>query len=104
MAFFAGAYTGIPVKKDPKERSQDLENLLGNYLITDHQLSKLKFRIIDHLKSNQNTSSFMFRSDDEKRWFKVNVVIEEMKNEDDFEQQEESKPEVGMIDDDDIVQ
>lgn len=76
-----GAFGNTPPTlppKEPKDRSQDLENLIGNYLITDHQLTRLRVRIIDHIKSYQNESTFMFRSDDSKKWFKVNVSVEDV--------------------------
>ena len=108
MAFF-GAYPSTPPEpKPPTDRSQDLENLLGNYFITDHQLTRLRARIVDHIKTNQNRSTFMIRSDDEKRWYKIDVSIVDVTPEDDYEEAEpESKmlpnEAAGMIDDDDIV-
>lgn len=104
MAFF-GFPPNNPTAKEPSERSQDLENLLGNYLITDHQLTRLRARIVDHIKTNQNRSTFMIRSDDEKRWYKIDVSIVDVTPEDDYEETEKNEPNeaAGMIDDDDIV-
>lgn len=103
MAFFLG--TPPPTPKPNTERSQDLENLLGNYFITDHQLTRLRARIVDHIKTNQNKSTFMIRSDDEKRWYKIDVSILDVTPEDDYEDEEKDTPNeaAGMIDDDDIV-
>ena len=103
MAFF-GYSASHPPPKEPTERSQDLENLLGNYFITDHQLTRLRARIVDHIKTNQNRSVFMIRSDDEKRWYKIDVSIVDVTPEDDFEEEKNEPNEAaGMIDDDDIV-
>ena len=109
-----------PIKKaEPKERSQDFENLIGNYFITDHQLTRLRTRIIDHIKSSQNTSTFMFRSDDSKKWFKVNVLVEDVTPEEYTDEEVTDSGDtaappqgdlapvhepVGMVDDDDIIQ
>lgn len=104
MAFFGAYPATTPPPKEPSERSQDLENLLGNYFITDHQLTRLRARIVDHIKTNQNKSTFMIRSDDEKRWYKIDVSIIDVTPEDDFEEEKNEPNEAaGMIDDDDIV-
>ena len=71
MAWIGAYPNSKPSPKEPKERSQELENLVGNLVITHHQDTRLRIRLADFVKANQNTSTFMFRSDDEKRWFKV---------------------------------
>jgi hypothetical protein len=79
-------FSGGP-KPKPGERAQDLENLVGNYMITDHQLSRLRLRIHDYLTSYQklpNKSIFMFRTDgDKKKWYEVRLEVNEIKIDDD---------------------
>lgn len=79
MAFF---FPAIVPKKDDKvdaDRSQEFENLVGNYFITDHQRTRLSSRIIDYIKSNPHRSTFMIRSDDiEPKWYQVTVSVDEI--------------------------
>jgi len=98
MAFF---YPYTPPATDKSgDRSQDFENLIGNYFITEHQLTRLRSRIIDFIKSNPNKSTFMLRSDDSKKWFTVTVTMEEMKTDDESEPEPEST-EIAVLDTDD---
>jgi len=61
-----------PKENDPEDR--ELENLLGNYLITKYQLNRLADRISDRVGDGHPSSVFTFRHND--RWFKVNILIE----------------------------
>lgn len=74
------------------ERSQTLENLLGNYMITDHQLSRLRDRIIDYSSSNKATKSrFMMRSE-KGVWFEVKVEINQMTEDEPEPEEEQTEP------------
>ena len=91
---------------DTSERSQDLENLVGNLMITEHQASRLRERVADHCMSlytkEKNKSRFMFRTL-KGEWFEVRLEVNKM-NED----KEESEPakhepvEFAVLDTDDM--
>lgn len=99
MAFFFPAIVPHKDKVDT-DRSQEFENLVGNYFITDHQRTRLSSRIIDYIKSNPHRSTFMLRSDDiEPKWYQVTVSVDEIVTKPDEEEEpieavEDEEPEI----------
>ena len=96
--------------KDNGERSQDLENLVGNLMITEHQATRIRNRLADHCTStytkNQTKSKFMFR-DDKGNWFEVRVEVNKMnddtKEEPEPEAEKHEPVETAELDADDAV-
>lgn len=57
-------------------RSQPLENLIGNYMITDFQRTRLMEKIHEHItdyRHNPMSSTFMFKWS--KKWWRVDLNI-----------------------------
>ena len=62
------------------ERDQELENLLGNLLIAEYQVDKLKGRLVERLESQsrlqKSSSTFIFKQND--RWYRIALKIDKM--------------------------
>lgn len=63
-------------------RDQELENIIGNLLIAEYQVERLRARVIENLgakytyAAEQKQSTHIFRSNG--RWIKVSINVEEM--------------------------
>ena len=66
---------------EEETRDQELENIVGNLLIAEYQVDKLRSRITDYgyraqMKSNQNkVSTQVFKHNN--KWYKISLRIEE---------------------------
>ena len=66
---------------EEETRDQELENIVGNLLIAEYQVDKLRSRITDYgyraqIKSNQNkVSTQVFKHNN--KWYKISLRIEE---------------------------
>jgi hypothetical protein len=60
--------------KEKTDRNADLENILGNYLITQYQLERLEKMLADHIEYSASSSKFMFKHKD--RWYNVDMRVE----------------------------
>ena len=57
-------------------RSQELENLVGNYMITDFQRRRLEEKIHEHVtdwRHNPSSSTTMFKFG--KKWFRIDLNV-----------------------------
>ena len=74
-------------KKRSEERNQEMENILGNLLVAENQVDKLKKRLvelydgIDDWMPHQENSTYPFIY--KNKTYKVHIQIEKMGNEDD---------------------
>jgi len=68
-------------KQELEKRDKELENIVGNLMIAEYQVEKLRTRVTEKIGKNgyaadKNVSSHMFKHDD--RWFKISVKVEEL--------------------------
>lgn len=90
------------------ERSQDLENLVGNLMITEHQATRIRNRLSDHCTStytsSKTKSKFMFR-DEKGNWFEVRLEVNKMNDtkEPEPDAEKHEPVEVAELDADDAV-
>lgn len=79
-----------PVDKDSKERSKEFENTIGNLLVAEYQVHRLRERVKNTLNSalgtDKQVSEFMFRIED--NWYRIRVSAEKQE-----EIQEKKEPE-----------
>jgi len=64
-----------------EEREQDLENIIGNLLIADYQVQRLRSRLAEkigevHSASPKNKSAYTFKHGG--KWYRVSVRVDEM--------------------------
>jgi hypothetical protein len=64
-----------------EERDLELENIVGNLMIAQYQVDKLRSRLSERTvgfgsASNKKSSAHMFRHND--RWYKVTTKVEEV--------------------------
>jgi hypothetical protein len=64
-----------------EEREQELENIIGNLLIADYQVQKLRSRLTEkiseaHSASPKNKSAYTFKHGG--KWYRVSVRVDEM--------------------------
>lgn len=68
-------------KEELEKRDIELENIVGNLMIAEYQVEKLKTRVTERIGSygyapDKKISSHMFKHD--RRWFKISVKVEEL--------------------------
>lgn len=66
-----------------EDRDIELENIIGNLMIAEYQVDKLKSRLSERVGglgsgSNKKSSSFVFKKND--KWYRVMLSVEEMTN------------------------
>jgi hypothetical protein len=64
-----------------EEREQELENIVGNLLIADYQVQRLRSRLAEkigevHSPSPKNKSAYTFKHNG--KWYRVSVRVDEM--------------------------
>lgn len=64
-----------------EERDLELENIVGNLMIAQYQVDKLRSRLSERIDgygsaSNKKTSTHIFKHND--RWYKVTIKVDEM--------------------------
>lgn len=64
-----------------EEREQELENIIGNLLIADYQVQRLRSRLAErigevHSPSPKNKSAHTFKQNG--KWYRVSVRVDEM--------------------------
>ena len=64
-----------------EERDLELENIVGNMMIAQYQVDKLRSRLSERISgygsaSNKKSSAYMFRHND--KWYKVTIKVDEM--------------------------
>lgn len=65
-------FTGNNSTKEDDTRHKEFENSIGNLLVAEYQVFRLRERIKNHLGSTGiEESSFMFKVGDE--WYKINI-------------------------------
>lgn len=70
------------MEEENEARDQELENTVGNLLIAEYQVNKLRDRVTDKIgnrlshKTHKGESTYMFKNDD--RWVKISINVEEM--------------------------
>ena len=67
--------------QEPKERDIELENIVGNLLIAEYQVDKLRTRLAEKVvgrseSSAKNQSVYTFKNKD--KLFRVRIQIDEM--------------------------
>ena len=68
-------------KEELEKRDIELENMVGNLMIAEYQVEKLRTRITEKIgkygyAADRKVSSHMFKHD--RRWFKISVKVEEL--------------------------
>ncbi|MBV9179552.1 MAG: hypothetical protein JO297_21190 [Nitrososphaeraceae archaeon] len=63
-----------------EERDMELENIVGNMMIAQYQVDKLRSRLSERISgygsaSNKKASAHMFRHND--KWYKVTIKVDE---------------------------
>jgi hypothetical protein len=68
---------------DDTKRDLELENIVGNLMIAEYQVDKLRYRLSQQVKgssyhssSNVKTSAHTFKYDG--KWYKVSIKVEEV--------------------------
>ena len=62
-------------------RDRELENIVGNLMIAEYQVTKLRDRLVDKIgnrllhKARKGVSAYMFKSNN--KWIKISINIEE---------------------------
>ena len=64
-----------------EERDMELENIVGNMMIAQYQVDKLRSRLSERISgygsaSNKKASAHIFRQND--NWYKVTIKVDEM--------------------------
>ena len=68
-------------KEELEKRDIELENIVGNLMIAEYQVEKLRARVTEKIgrygyAADKKVSSHMFKHDG--RWFKISVKVEEL--------------------------
>ena len=68
-------------KEELEKRDIELENIVGNLMIAEYQVEKLRARVTERISSygyspDKKVSSHMYKHD--RRWFKISVKVEEL--------------------------
>ena len=68
-------------KEELEKRDIELENIVGNLMIAEYQVEKLRARVTEKIgrygyAADKKVSSHMFKHDS--RWFKISVKVEEL--------------------------
>jgi hypothetical protein len=68
-------------KEELEKRDIELENIVGNLMIAQYQVEKLRTRVTDKIggcgyAADKKISSQMFKHD--RRWFRISVKVEEL--------------------------
>ena len=68
-------------KEESEKRDIELENIVGNLMIAEYQVEKLRTRVTERIGTygytpDKKVSSHMFKHD--RRWFKISVKVEEL--------------------------
>jgi hypothetical protein len=68
-------------KEELEKRDIELENIVGNLMIAEYQVEKLRSRVTERIGAygyarDKKVSSHMFKHDN--RWFKISVKVEEL--------------------------
>lgn len=69
-------------KQELEERDRELENLVGNLMIAEYQVNKLRDRVTDKIGDRfshgvgKRMSSYMFKNNG--KWVKISINVEEM--------------------------
>ena len=68
-------------KEELEKRDIELENIVGNLMIAEYQVEKLRARVTERIGAygyahDKKISSHMFKHD--RRWFKISVKVEEL--------------------------
>ena len=64
-----------------EDRDMELENIVGNLMIAQYQVDKLRARLSDRVggyssASNRKASAHIFKHND--KWYKVSIRVDEM--------------------------
>ena len=70
-------------KQELEKRDIELENIVGNLMIAEYQVEKLRARVTEKVGRyrygvDKKVSSHMFKCDS--KWFKISVKVEELTN------------------------
>jgi len=70
-----------PPELQEEERDIELENILGNLMIAEYQVDKLRTRVTEKIAKygyadDKKVSTHMFKHDG--RWIKISVKVEEL--------------------------
>lgn len=71
------------MKKEVEERDTELENIVGNLLIAEYQVERLRAKVIEKIESkygyevDKETSTHIFKSNG--RWVKISLKVEKMR-------------------------
>ena len=68
-------------KEELEKRDIELENIVGNLMIAEYQVEKLRTKVTEKVSkyghaADKKVSSHMFKHD--RRWFKISVKVEEL--------------------------
>lgn len=68
-------------KEELEKRDIELENIVGNLMIAEYEVEKLRTRVTEKIgrygyAADKKVSSHMFKHD--RRWFKISVKVEEL--------------------------
>jgi hypothetical protein len=68
-------------KEELEKRDMELENIVGNLMIAEYQVEKLRTRVSERIGTygythDKKVSSHVFKHD--RRWFKISVKVEEL--------------------------
>jgi len=68
-------------KEELENRDIELESIVGNLMIAEYQVEKLRTRVTEKIgrygyAADKKVSSHMFKHDS--RWFKISVKVEEL--------------------------
>lgn len=69
------------ISADAEDRDKDLENIIGNLLVAEYQVDKLRCRLADKISPSyssmqaKNSSAYSFNVGS--KWYRVSVKIEE---------------------------
>jgi hypothetical protein len=68
-------------KEELEKRGIELENIIGNLMIAEYQVEKMRGRVTEKTGrygygTDKKVSSHMFKHDN--RWFKISIKVEEL--------------------------
>ena len=68
-------------KEELEKRDIELENIVGNLMIAEYQVEKLRGRVTEKIgrygyETDKKESSHMFKHDN--KWFRISVKVEEL--------------------------
>jgi hypothetical protein len=68
--------------RQPEERDPELENIIGNLMIAEYQVDRLRTRLSDRFSKyyglttgSKNTSTHLFKHSN--KWYKISISVEE---------------------------